>query len=239
VAFDSKGVSRSNCSTRNVAQSFAVFDCLIVRVVIYDLNRSCIGDVSWKPQLRIRQCRSPCAPSREQWPFSLSHCQAQKDSKDRGQGLRFSLRGREKQELAQSQGAPGRGVRHRWVHRARGSREHIGSFCLAASAAKTCYFVGKVGTGSLERRSTALAKLSDRSSGTARPSSILLGHGLDLARAAAGLRRSRLRSGPESKLRQPVFGRRDDKRPSECVLPEVYEVIVGVAAESPHQYGTG
>ena len=79
VAFDSKGVSRFqlfNAGTwRKASQSSIVF---IVMVVIYGLNRSCIGGASWKPRLRIQSSSSLRAVSRKNGLSAFWGCETTK-----------------------------------------------------------------------------------------------------------------------------------------------------------------
>ena len=104
----------------------------------------------------------------------------------------------------------------------RGSREHIGSLLLGAFRGRDLYFVGKVGTGFSRETLTALAKafrplIRDGSPFVNPP------RGTDLTwlepRLVAQIAFEEWTA--NRKLRQPVFlGLREDKRPSECLLPK-------------------
>ena len=224
VAFDSKGVSRFQLLQRgNVAQSFAVFDCL------YRNGR----DLRSEPLLHRRRELEAAIEDPPKQLFlarrlANNGLSAYRTAKLKGlEGI-----------VGKDCDSPYVGGRSRsWlkvkVHQEeefviggftapRGSREHIGSLLLGAFRGKDLYFVGKVGTGFSRETLTALAKafrpLIRDSSPFVNPP-----RGTDLTwlepRLVAQIAFEEWTA--NRKLRQPVFlGLRDDKRPSECVLPE-------------------
>jgi ATP-dependent DNA ligase len=104
----------------------------------------------------------------------------------------------------------------------RGSREHIGSLLLGAFRGRDLYFVGKVGTGFSRQTLAALAK-AFRPLIRDSPPFVNPPRDKDLTwlepRLVAQISFEEWTA--DRKLRQPVFlGLRDDKRPSECLLPK-------------------
>ena len=225
VAFDSKGVSRFQLLQRgDVPQHYAVFDCL------YRDGR----DLRSEPLSRRREeagsraCEAVgatprLAPSGEERSYRLQHRQAQRLRRGGRQGQRCALRRAPLQKMAQGQGASGGRVRHRRIYGARRQSRNISARCCSApTAAKICTMSARSARVSLSRRWRNSQRRFDHTFAQVPPF-------VDppreknvtwlAPRLVAQIAFQEWTA--DRKLRQPVFlGLRDDKKPTEVVLPE-------------------
>jgi bifunctional non-homologous end joining protein LigD len=223
VAFDSKGVSRFQLLQRgDVAQHFAAFDCL------------------YRNGLDLRS--EPLSRRREELEAVLA-----KPSRQLLISRRLSNNGLSAYSIAKRKGLEGivakdsaspyqEGRSRKWLkvkaHQEEefviggftapeGSRLHLGALLLGAYRGKDLHFVGRVGTGFTQQTLAALAK-TFHPLVVSRPPFVEPPREKNTTWLAPRLvaQIAFQEWTADRKLRQPVFlGLRDDKKPSECILP--------------------
>src|SRR5579862_620487 len=224
VAFDSKGVSRFQLLQRgDVSQRYAVFDCL------YRDGR----DLRSEPLSRRRdELESVLAKPLEQLIVS------RRLAKDGLTAYSIAKRKGFEGMVAKDMDAPYEERRSKkWlkvkVHQEdefviggftlpEGSRQHFGALLLGAYSGKELHYVGKVGTGFTQKTLAELAKVFKPHIRN-KPAFVDPPREKNVTWLAPRLvaQIAYQEWTADRKLRQPVFlGLRDDKKPSEVVLPE-------------------
>ncbi|HLX46271.1 MAG TPA: non-homologous end-joining DNA ligase, partial [Bryobacteraceae bacterium] len=224
VAFDSKGVSRFQLLQRgDVSQRYAIFDCL------YRDGR----DLRSEPLSRRRdELESVLAKPLEQLIVS------RRLAKDGLTAYSIAKRKGFEGMVAKDMDAPYEERRsNKWlkvkVHQEdefviggftppEGSRQHFGALLLGAYSGKELHYVGKVGTGFTQKTLAELAKVFKPHIRN-KPAFVDPPREKNVTWLAPRLvaQIAYQEWTADRKLRQPVFlGLRDDKKPSEVVLPE-------------------
>jgi bifunctional non-homologous end joining protein LigD len=223
VAFDSKGISRFQLLQRgDVRRDFAVFDCL------YRNGR----DLRREPLSRRRHELEATVgnPSKQ---LLLSHRLAENGLSAYRIAKRQGLEGllAKDSDSSYEERRSGKWLKVK-VHQEeefviggftapKGSRQHLGALLLGAYRGKDLHFVGKVGTGFSGQTLAALARTFRSLIGSKAPF-VDPPREKDVSwlkpRLVAQIAFAEWTA--DWKLRQPAFlGLRDDKAPTECVLP--------------------
>ena len=224
VAFDAKGVSRFQLMQRgDVEQRFAVFDCISrsardLRREPLSHRREVLEAVLAKPSAQLLISRRLASNGLSAYDIAKRKgfegiVAKDNDSPYEERRSRKWLKVKAHQEeefVIGGFSAP------------EGSRQHLGALLLGAYHGKDLHFVGKVGTGFTEKTLADLAKKF-------KPLIVSRAPFVDppreknvtwlAPRLVAQVAFQEWTA--DRKLRQPVFlGLRDDKKPTECIMPE-------------------